>query len=78
VSRFCPSSRQIEEFLTAVGFKCTRQKGSHQQFFGIINGVQRRVTVMVNQDWFTPDTLASMIRQSGLPKKKWIEIISKI
>ncbi len=65
------SSKEIERFLKSKGFKLARQKGSHQQFVGYVEGVKKRVTVMANQKYFTPKTMKSMIEQSGLDKKKW-------
>lgn len=60
------SSRDIEKILKAHGFILSRQKGSHQQFVGFVHAQKRRVTVIANQKNFSPGTLKSMIRQSGL------------
>ena len=65
------SSRDIEKILSRHGFILSRQKGSHQQFVGFIHGKKRRVTVIANQKSFTPGTLKSMIRQSGLDEKEF-------
>ena len=60
------SSKDVERILEKYGFVLSRQKGSHQQFVGMIHGQKRRVTVMARQKDFAPGTLKSMIRQSGL------------
>ena len=63
--------RQVVEVLEANGFVEERQgSGSHRQFRGQINGRVQRVTVAYQRvsDEPTPNTLQSIIRQSGLPK----------
>ena len=53
------------------GFALDRTKGSHRQYKAVVAGVTRTVTVAVHGlgDDIKPRTLASMIRQSGLPKR---------
>ncbi len=65
------SSRDIERILKAHGFILSRQRGSHQQFVGVIHGQKRRVTVIANQKSFAPGTVKSMIRQSGLSEEEF-------
>ena len=65
------SSQEIGKILTRNGFILSRQKGSHQQFVGLIHGQRRRVTVIANQKSFAPGTLKSMIRQSGLSEEEF-------
>ena len=60
------SSKEIERILKKYGFKIVGQKGSHQQFKGIINGKKRRVTVL--------KTFESMVRQSGLNKNDFSDL----
>jgi len=58
--------------LEANGFRLHREaKGSHRQYRGIVLGEVRLVIVAAHRmsDDVKPGTLASMIRQSGLPKK---------
>jgi predicted RNA binding protein YcfA (HicA-like mRNA interferase family) len=58
--------------LESNGFALVRQgKGSHAIYRGEANGEVRLVTVAAHRmsDDIKPGTLASMIRQSGLPKK---------
>jgi len=45
--------------------------GSHRRYRGVVDGKVRLVTVAFHnfRDEILPDTLASMIRQSGLNKK---------
>ena len=66
------SSKDIEKVLKRHGFVLSRQKGSHQQFVGMIRGEKRRVTVIVNQKSFAPGTLKSMIRQSGIAEAEFV------
>jgi len=48
-----------------------RQESSHRRYRGVVEGQVRLVTVAYHSihDEIKPDTLASMIRQSGLPKR---------
>lgn len=59
--------RIIEEH----GFTLDRERGSHKQFKGVVAGQMRLVTVDYAQpgEDIRERNLASMIRQSGLPKK---------
>jgi predicted RNA binding protein YcfA (HicA-like mRNA interferase family) len=52
------------------GFELKRTTGSHPQYEGVIDGRIELVTVAAHRmsDDILPKTLASMIRQSGLPK----------
>ncbi len=63
--------REIVRILEANGFTIDRIKGSHRQFKGVVGGVTQTVTVDFSQpsEDVMPRNLASMIRQSGLPKK---------
>lgn len=65
------SSKDIEKILKRHGFILSRQKGSHQQFVGVIRGEKKRVTVVANQKNFAPGTFKSMIRQSGLSEEEF-------
>jgi predicted RNA binding protein YcfA (HicA-like mRNA interferase family) len=63
--------RTIIQVLTSHGFVLIRQKGSHRQFEGFIAGKRHVVTIAChseNED-VLPNTLQSIIRQSGLPKR---------
>ena len=52
------------------GFREVRQSGSHRTFAGVLGGQRQVVTVAYRRegDDILPRNLASMIRQSGLPK----------
>lgn len=53
----------------ANGFALDRQKGDHRQFEGIVGGLRRIVTVPGHLGDDVPrGTLASIRRQSGLPR----------
>jgi predicted RNA binding protein YcfA (HicA-like mRNA interferase family) len=62
--------RAFIQILTENGFVLDRQRGSHGQYEGTINGKRSIVTVSGQpNDDILPKNLASMIRQSGLSKK---------
>ena len=63
--------REFVQILTDYGFTERRQKGSHRTYVGTVSGKTRLVVVAVHNwnDEIKPGTLASMIRQSGLPKR---------
>lgn len=63
--------RDFVPILTEHGFACVRERGTHKQYQAVINGQTRLVTVDYGQpgEDIRPRNLASMIRQSGLPKK---------
>ena len=63
--------RQFVEIIESNGFVCVRIKATHRQFKAIVDGLTRLVTVDYAQagEDIIPKNLASMIRQSGLPKK---------
>ena len=54
--------------LQAHGFTLKRQVASHQQWEGVVSGHRRLVTVDASYREFSGWLLATMIRQSGLPK----------
>jgi predicted RNA binding protein YcfA (HicA-like mRNA interferase family) len=66
-----PSS-EIEMVLRRQGFRQVSQKGSHQQFKGVEDGIKRRVTVLANKRDFDIKTFQSMVRQSGLKEEEFI------
>jgi predicted RNA binding protein YcfA (HicA-like mRNA interferase family) len=64
--------RDFIRILVSHGFeKLDRQRGSHRLYQGRIGGRTRLVVVACHSenDDIKPGTLASMIRQSGLPKR---------
>ncbi|MYD30013.1 MAG: addiction module toxin, HicA family [Nitrospira sp. SB0677_bin_15] len=63
--------RDFLKVLTANGFVEIRQESRHHQFEGYVDGKRRMVTAAYSQpgEDIKPRNLASMIRQSGLPKK---------
>ena len=62
--------RELIEILLSHGFELERQKGSHRQYRRRLGDEVWLVTVANHNDGdiIKPGTLASMIRQSGLPK----------
>lgn len=63
--------RDFIAIISRNGFSKVRQNGDHHQFEGRVDGKRRMVTVAYSRggDDIAPYNLASMIRQSGLPKK---------
>ena len=63
--------RDFVPILHSHGFVVVRVRGSHKQYQGIVNGKTMLVTVDFSQlgEDIQPRNLASMVRQSGLPKK---------
>lgn len=64
--------RQFIEIILAHGFVLARSgSGSHRQYRGVVGGEVRMVTVAAHDFGaeIRPDTLKSMIRQSGLSEK---------
>ena len=63
--------REFIEILKAHGFELARQESSHRRYKGSIGCETKYVTVAYHSisDDILPKTLASMIRQSGLPKR---------
>ncbi len=62
--------REFIAILERNGFVEVRQTGSHRRFRGVTGEQVRLVTVAFHAigDEIGPNVLASMIRQSGLPK----------
>lgn len=69
------TSRDVERILSRHGFTCDRMSDSHQQFVGFVRNEKRRVTVIARQKRFAPKTLATMIRQSGLSEREWLDAL---
>lgn len=65
--------RDFIPILEANGFSLDREKKPHRHYKGVVDGKTRLVTVDYSQlgEDISPRNLASMIRQSGLPKKKF-------
>jgi predicted RNA binding protein YcfA (HicA-like mRNA interferase family) len=63
--------RDFIRVLVGHGFEFDRERGSHRIYKGRIGGRTRLVVVACHSenDDIKPGTLASMIRQSGLPKR---------
>jgi predicted RNA binding protein YcfA (HicA-like mRNA interferase family) len=64
--------RDVIRLILAHGFTLKRHKGSsHRAYEGFIDGRRRVVTIACHSesDDVLPNVLASIIRQSGLPKR---------
>ncbi|MFQ5452408.1 MAG: type II toxin-antitoxin system HicA family toxin [Candidatus Paceibacterota bacterium] len=67
-------AREVLEVLFAAGFKKLRTSGSHIR----LKKGKRLVTVAYHSKTTVPKgTLSSIIRQSGLTRKKFLEILKK-
>lgn len=62
---------EIIRILLHNGFVLHRQKGSHRIYKGVVAGKVRMVVVSAHResDDVKPGTLASIVRQSALPKE---------
>jgi predicted RNA binding protein YcfA (HicA-like mRNA interferase family) len=62
--------RDFIRILVRHGFELDRARGSHRVYKGRVGGKTRLVVVACHSETadIKPGTLASMIRQSGLPK----------
>lgn len=67
------SSKDVERVLRRNGFQLVSQKGSHQQFKGIVEGKKRRATVLANKKDFDIKTFRSIVRQSGLREEEFFK-----
>ncbi|MGC2411802.1 MAG: type II toxin-antitoxin system HicA family toxin [Stellaceae bacterium] len=63
--------RDFIQIIEAVGFELKRTENSHRRYEGTVGGEIHLVTVAYHRigDEILPKTFASMIRQSGLPKR---------
>ena len=62
--------RDVIKILRDHGFELDRQRGSHRQFEGVVDGVRRLVTISGKDGDDVPaPLLAAIRRQCGLPKK---------
>jgi predicted RNA binding protein YcfA (HicA-like mRNA interferase family) len=64
---------KFREFIAIIephGFVLDRQRGSHRVYKGNVGGQTRMIVVAAHGEGgdIRPGTLASMIRQSGLPR----------
>ena len=66
--------KDVKSFIRKFGFTITRTKGSHHHFNAFVDGTLRMVTVPFHANKsIAPRTLESIIAQSGIDKKKWLE-----
>ncbi len=63
--------RAFVRIIEAEGFVCDRTWRTHRQYIGTVGGLRRLATVDYAQagEDIAPRNLASMIRQSALPKQ---------
>jgi len=63
------SQKRFIDILKEHNFYFKRQSSSHQQWEGTVDGKRRLVSVDIKYNSYSHWVLASMIRQSGLPKE---------
>jgi len=63
--------KEVKRILTALGFECHRQKGSHEHWKATVKGRLCLVTVDCPKQPFVPPLLNSMVRQSGYSIEEW-------
>jgi predicted RNA binding protein YcfA (HicA-like mRNA interferase family) len=68
------TAEDVVRFLKTHNFLHTYTRGSHMFYAGHYNGVLRQVCVPFHASRsLDPRVLKSIIRQSGIPQKEWIE-----
>lgn len=63
--------KDVKQILTSFGFECCRQKGSHEQWKGSVNGQAKLVTVDCPKAPFDSYLINKMVRQSGYSIDEW-------
>jgi len=71
VPRLKCTFRDFIDILESARFEVVRTEATHRRYVGVVDKKTCNVTVAFHSinDVIRPDTLASMIRQSGLPKR---------
>lgn len=65
--------KQVQSFLLAHGFILHHVRGSHHYFRGFHSGKLWSTHIQYHgSKAIHPRTLASVIRQSGIPEKEWL------
>jgi len=76
-----PDYRQVVRALRALGFEMRPQKATgHEQWFRgptKQDPQPRKVTVSKHLEPFGPDLVASMARQAGVEKRRFLELMEK-
>lgn len=67
------TAEDVVRFLKAHGFVLNHTKGSHYYYVGKYGGAFRQVCVPFHGSRIIkPRTLKGIIRQSGVPKERWL------
>ncbi|MDD3940754.1 MAG: type II toxin-antitoxin system HicA family toxin [Candidatus Pacebacteria bacterium] len=64
--------KEVVKFLESNNFRLIHIKGSHYNYSGNCEGKVRLVSVPKHKTIAT-GTMGGIIKQSGIPKEKWIE-----
>lgn len=68
------TAENVVRFIKKYNFTQTHAKGSHVFYFGHYGGIPRQVCIPFHgARILKPRTLKGIIRQSGIPKEKWVE-----
>lgn len=68
------SAREVIKALSSIGFKITRQSGSHIILVKLVEN--KKLTVVVpNHDEIAKGTLLSIISQSSLTKEEFLKLL---
>ena len=70
------SGREVIRGLKSVGFVVVGHKGSHVRLKGTVDGAVRVVIVPDHRE-LTPGTRASVIRQSGLGRQRFVALFER-
>ncbi|TAN53897.1 MAG: type II toxin-antitoxin system HicA family toxin [Methylococcaceae bacterium] len=69
--------RDVKRALSALGFRFIAQKGSHEQWEKIENGIKRKVTVDCHGGVVKAKDVRSIIAQAGVSKSDFLKVIGK-
>lgn len=72
------SARDFKKILTHLGFSRRSQTGSHEQWDGFYEGRRRLVTVDCPNAPFCEPLLGYMLKQLGIKKKKFYELLATL
>jgi predicted RNA binding protein YcfA (HicA-like mRNA interferase family) len=68
------SFNDVVKFLKDYGFGLNHTRGSHYYYVGMVNGKLQQVCVAFHGNKvIKPRTLKSIILQSGISKKEWLQ-----
>ena len=64
----------VEKFLKKHDFRLNHTRGSHHYFVAVVGGITRQVLLSFHgSKTIRPKTMKSIVDQSGIPRKEWLE-----